>query len=156
MSQHTESMICPNCGSVASDNYCAHCGQENHLHKETFWGLVAHFIGHYFHYDSKFWQTMKALWFSPGKLTLAYMNKKRMRYIPPVSLYIFISAVYFLLALSFHSTHLPIKKTTAGAKKGMISVTPANQEESITYSNKKDSADKSGATDFFEKKNYTD
>jgi hypothetical protein len=60
-------------------------------------GLVAHFAGHYFHYDSKFWQTLKALWFSPGKLTLAYWNKQRMRYIPPISLYIFISAVYFLL-----------------------------------------------------------
>lgn len=67
------------------------------MHNETFWGLVAHFVGHYFHYDSKFWKTLKALWFSPGKLTTAYWNKQRMRYIPPVSLYIFISAVFFIL-----------------------------------------------------------
>lgn len=93
----TETIICPNCGSVAEKNYCSECGQETHLHNETFWGLVAHFVGHYFHYDSKFWKTLKALWFSPGKLTTAYWNKQRMRYIPPVSLYIFISAVFFIL-----------------------------------------------------------
>jgi len=93
----TETIICPNCGSVAEKNYCSECGQETHLHNETFWGLVVHFVGHYFHYDSKFWKTLKALWFSPGKLTTAYWNKQRMRYIPPVSLYIFISAVFFIL-----------------------------------------------------------
>ena len=99
MSHSKEDVVCPNCGFHATANYCAECGQENHLHQETFWGLVMHFVGHYFHYDSKFWQTIKALWFSPGKLTVAYMQKQRMRYIQPVSLYIFISAVFFLLSL---------------------------------------------------------
>ena len=98
MSHHHEHIICPNCGFHTSENYCARCGQETHLHNETFWGLVMHFIGHYFHYDSKFWQTIKALWFSPGKLTIAYWNKQRMRYIAPISLYIFISAVFFLVS----------------------------------------------------------
>ena len=101
MSHSDEPVICPNCQYPAVKNYCAQCGQETHLHNETFMGLVAHFAGHYFHYDSKFWQTLKALWFNPGKLTLAYWNKQRMRYIPPISLYIFISAVYFLLNFSF-------------------------------------------------------
>jgi hypothetical protein len=101
MSQKTgETIICPNCGFHATENYCARCGQENHLHKETFWGLVTHFIGHYFHYDSKFWKTLKALWFSPGKLTRAYWDKQRMRYLPPISLYIFVSAVFFIVFLS--------------------------------------------------------
>ena len=152
MSHSEENIICPNCGFRASQNYCAQCGQETHLHKETFWGLVMHFIGHYFHYDSKFWQTMKALWFSPGKLTLAYMNKKRMRYIPPVSLYIFISAVYFLLALSLRSEHLAIKKSTGQNKKGIVQVTSAKKDDGIIYTYKKDTADKSAATEFIEKK----
>ncbi len=108
MSHEHEEIICPNCGFPATHNYCAQCGQETHLHKETFWGLVMHFIGHYFHYDSKFWQTMKALWFSPGKLTIAYWNKQRMRYIAPVSLYIFISAVYFLISFSIPGESIQI------------------------------------------------
>jgi len=97
MSDKNEPIICPNCGYAATGNYCAQCGQETHLHNDTFGALLMHFVGHYFHYDSKFWQTMKALLFSPGKLTTAYWNKQRMRYIAPVSLYIFISAVFFLI-----------------------------------------------------------
>jgi hypothetical protein len=90
--------VCPNCGFHTSHNYCAQCGQETHLHKETFLGLVMHFVAHYFHYDSKFWQTVKNLVTQPGTLTLAYWNKQRARYIPPISLYIFISTIYFIVA----------------------------------------------------------
>ncbi len=132
---HTEHpIVCPNCGFHAVGNYCAECGQKTNLHKETFWGLVAHFIGDYFHYDSKFWQTLKALWFNPGKLTIAYWNKQRMRYIPPVSLYIFISAVYFLLSLTTKDNMLAVKmnnsesaKTTAASdqRKNIYAVTNA-------------------------------
>ena len=98
MSHKKESIICPNCGYHATENYCARCGQETHLHEDTFGKLIMHFIGHYFHYDSKFWQTLKALWFSPGRLTIAYLQKQRMRYIPPISLYIFVSVVFFLVS----------------------------------------------------------
>ncbi|MCW3121975.1 MAG: hypothetical protein JWQ38_1467 [Flavipsychrobacter sp.] len=103
MSHKDEHIVCPNCGFQTSENYCARCGQETHLHDESFFGLIMHFIGHYFHYDSKFWKTMAALFASPGKLTKAYWNKQRMRYIPPVSLYIFISVVFFLVYTSLPS-----------------------------------------------------
>ena len=95
-------IVCPNCGFHAEHNYCAQCGQETHLHKESFGGLVAHFFGHYFHYDSKFWKTMRTLWAKPGHLTEAYLARQRMRYIAPISLYIFISAVFFLLSSGMH------------------------------------------------------
>ncbi len=103
MSHTTETIICPNCNTEAHGNYCYQCGQPTHLHKETFWGLIGHSAAHYFHYDSKFWQTMKALWFAPGALTIAYWNRQRMRYLPPISLYIFISAVYFLVGFTADS-----------------------------------------------------
>lgn len=108
MSHHAKkvTIICPNCSSRATGNYCSQCGQETHLHNETFVGLVTHFVAHYFHYDSKFWQTLKTLWTRPGKLTIAYWEKQRMRYIPPISLYIFISAVFFIIASSSYSKDL--------------------------------------------------
>src|SRR5690349_6105601 len=93
-------IICPNCGYHADRNYCAQCGQPTHLHEESFWGMVMHFVGHYFHYDSKFWKTLVTLWFKPGVLTQAYLQKQRMRFIPPISLYIFITAVFFLVMFS--------------------------------------------------------
>lgn len=93
---HNDGYICPNCGFATSHNYCARCGQEVHLHKDSFGGLILHFIGHYFHYDSKFWQTLKTLVLSPGQLTLAYWQRQRARYISPISLYIFVSAMFFI------------------------------------------------------------
>ncbi|RYD56413.1 MAG: DUF3667 domain-containing protein [Sphingobacteriales bacterium] len=96
---HAE-IVCPNCGHHATYNYCAQCGQPTHLHKDTFLGLILHFVAHYFHYDSKFWKTLKTLWLKPGALTIAYREKKRMRYIDPISLYIFVSAVFFLFFFS--------------------------------------------------------
>lgn len=100
---------CPNCGFAASGNYCANCGQQTHLHKDSFWGLISHFIAHYFHYDSKFWRTLSTLVMAPGKLTLAYQQKKRQRYIPPISLYIFVSIVFFILLPLFQQSFVSIR-----------------------------------------------
>ena len=122
MSHKHETIICPNCGYHATGNFCAQCGQETHLHNETFIGLILHFIGHYFHYDSKFFKTLKALWFSPGKLTIAYLDKQRMRYIPPISLYIFISAVYFLVHSLLPNDNLNVKGTTISGT-GAVDIT---------------------------------
>jgi hypothetical protein len=122
MSHHlNEIIICPNCGSKAAGNYCAQCGQENYLHQETTWAHFMHFFGHYFHYDSKFWKTLKVLWLQPGALTLAYWKKQRMRYISPMSLYLFISAAYFLIAFSLphHEEHPgSVHPTVVGASPG--------------------------------------
>lgn len=101
---HTTEITCPNCGNNTTGNYCSQCGQETHLHKDTLWALTVHFIGHYFHYDSKFWQTLKTLVASPGKLTLAYWNKQRNRYLSPISLYLFVSFIFFFVVFSQSGT----------------------------------------------------
>jgi hypothetical protein len=98
---------CPNCGASVTGKYCSECGQKQEMHRETFWHILTHFVGHYFHYDSKFWVTLKTLCFYPGKLTLAYHNHQRMKYIPPVNLYIFVSVVFFL----FFSKSFDIRTT---------------------------------------------
>lgn len=103
---------------------------------------MSHFVGHYFHYDSKFYQTIRALLFSPGTLTLAYWNKQRARYIPPISLYIFISAVYFLLSFTvrggFFDEHSIVdKKVPKAAIKHGVSFAngpDAKDNEAIVFS----------------------
>ena len=111
LSAPLNSQVCPNCGFTASGNYCSNCGQQTRLHKDTFWGLIRHFTAHYFHYDSKFWRTLKALVVSPGKLTVAYQHKKRQSYIAPISLYIFISIVFFLLLPIFQQEFIRVNDT---------------------------------------------
>ncbi|RZL12202.1 MAG: DUF3667 domain-containing protein, partial [Pedobacter sp.] len=57
----------------------------------------SHSIAHYFHFDNKFFQTLKPLITKPGIVTLDYLAGKRARYINPVSMYIFVSIVYFIV-----------------------------------------------------------
>lgn len=98
MNKHASNeIICPNCNSLATGNFCAQCGQPTHLHKETFWHMVWHFAGHYFHFESKFWGTLKTLILKPGELTLAWKQKQRMRYVEPINLYMFVSVVFFIV-----------------------------------------------------------
>lgn len=91
---------CLNCGSHVETHYCSNCGQPNLELKESFWGFISHSIAHYFHFDNKFFQTLSPLLTKPGQVTLDYLAGKRARYINPVSMYIFVSIVYFLVAYS--------------------------------------------------------
>lgn len=88
---------CLNCGHEVEFHYCSSCGQPNLELKEPFWHFMGHSVAHYFHFESKFWQTLIPLLTKPGQLTLDYLAGKRARYIHPVSLYIFISIIYFLI-----------------------------------------------------------
>lgn len=105
------------------------------MHKETFIGLVTHFVAHYFHYDSKFWKTLKILLTKPGALTVAYREKKRNRYIPPISLYIFVSVVFFLVFFM-----------TTASKDSVIGMSSVDQRDSIRTAQVNDSLQRVLAT----------
>jgi Protein of unknown function (DUF3667) len=97
---------CLNCGTEVPERYCTHCGQENAIPHESFGHLVKHFVGDVLHYDSQFLTTLKYLLFRPGRLTKEYMAGKRVSYVNPVKLYIFISFVFFLVfATVMHKEH---------------------------------------------------
>ncbi|WP_432710713.1 DUF3667 domain-containing protein [Pedobacter sp.] len=91
---------CLNCGEHVEKHYCSNCGQQNLELKESFWGFISHSIAHYFHFDNKFFHTLVPLLSNPGQVTLDYLSGKRARYINPVSMYIFVSIVYFLVVYS--------------------------------------------------------
>jgi hypothetical protein len=88
---------CLNCGSTVTGRFCQVCGQENVEVKESFAHLIMHFIEDLTHFDGKLWKTLKLLLFKPGKLTQHYMDGKRASYIHPIRMYLFISAVFFLI-----------------------------------------------------------
>lgn len=95
-----------NCGTEVPERYCTHCGQENAVPHESFGHLVKHFIGDVLHYDSQFLTTLKYLLFRPGRLTKEYMAGKRVSYVNPIKLYIFISFLFFLVFASLnHGAH---------------------------------------------------
>lgn len=59
--------------------------------------LLLHFFKDFTHYDSKFFRSVRLLFFHPGMLPLAYYEGKRSGYLNPVRMYVFTSAVFFLV-----------------------------------------------------------
>jgi hypothetical protein len=85
-----------NCGNIVGERFCTHCGQENLEPKETVGHLVRHFFEDITHFDGKFFTTIKDLIVKPGFLTREYVTGRRVAYLNPIRMYIFISAVFFI------------------------------------------------------------
>jgi hypothetical protein len=100
---------CLNCGATVMGRYCHVCGQENVEPKESFWHLLTHFFNDITHFDGKFFITLKDLLFKPGFLSREYMIGRRASYLNPVRMYVFTSAIFFLLFFSFFRSKQSIK-----------------------------------------------
>lgn len=101
---------CLNCGAVVAGRFCHVCGQENIEPKESFWHLVTHFVYDITHFDGKFFSTVKYLLLKPGFLSREYIAGRRMRYLNPIKMYVFISAFFFLFFFSVVNTSFNNKK----------------------------------------------
>jgi hypothetical protein len=88
---------CLNCGATVIGRFCHVCGQENVIPKETFWKLVIHFFYDITHFDSKFFDSLRYLLFKPGFLSREYVSGRRASYLHPVRMYVFTSAIFFLI-----------------------------------------------------------
>jgi len=92
---------CLNCGATVVGRYCHVCGQENVETKEGFWTLTQHFVFDLFHFDGKFFHTLKYIFTRPGMVAKEYCRGKRMSFLHPIRMYLFTSAVFFLIFFSF-------------------------------------------------------
>lgn len=114
---------CLNCKYVVENRFCPNCGQENTDTRKTFHHLFIHFFEDLTHYENAFWRTIKNLLFKPAALTKEYLSGKRLSYLAPVRLYIFISFITFLLITIFPSEISSFDK-------------PAEKESVITTKNR--------------------
>jgi Protein of unknown function (DUF3667) len=104
--------ICLNCRTLLAGRFCHICGQENIEPKETVWHLVTHFFNDITHFDGKFFSTLGLLIRKPGFLPGEYMLGRRASYLNPIRMYIFTSAIFFLIFFStFHITDKSINET---------------------------------------------
>lgn len=94
---------CLNCQQLVDNRFCSNCGQENSDTRKTFQHLFLHFFEDLTHYENAFWRTLKNLLFKPAALTKEYLSGKRLSYLAPVRLYLFISFVTFLTISFFPS-----------------------------------------------------
>lgn len=88
---------CPNCETELTGNFCSQCGQSAKDLKKPFLTLLRDILGDVFAFDGRLWRTLPALMLLPGKITQAYLDGKRMRYVPPFRLFLIASVLFFLV-----------------------------------------------------------
>ena len=91
---------CLNCNAVIHGRHCHVCGQENLEPQESVWHLVTHFFNDITHFDGKLFSTLKYLLVKPGFLSSEYRLGRRASYLNPIRLYLFTSAIFFLIFFS--------------------------------------------------------
>lgn len=124
---------CLNCGTIVQGRYCQVCGQENIVPHEGFWHMAKHFFYDITHFDSKFFDTLKLLLFKPGFLSKEYVKGRRAGYLHPVKMYVFTSAVFFLIFFSLIGTSgLKISTEQPLGKEARIALVKDLEEEAKT------------------------
>lgn len=106
---------CLNCGTIVQGRFCQNCGQENIVTHQNFLSLTKHFIYDIFHFDGKFFDTLRYLLFKPGFVAKEYVSGKRVAYLDPIRMYLFTSAVFFLIFFSTSKINLNTKEEEAAS-----------------------------------------
>jgi hypothetical protein len=105
---------CLNCGARVVGRYCHICGQENIETKESFWSLTKHFVFDIFHFDGKFFHTLKYIFVKPGLVAREYCLGKRMSFLHPIRMYLFTSAIFFIVFASVNNISFGTSKNILG------------------------------------------
>jgi len=89
---------CQNCESEHETGFefCPHCGQKTE-EDLTVGVLFYNTIANYFSFDARFLRSFIPLVFKPGVLAKRFVNGKRLMYLHPAQMYLFISVVFFFL-----------------------------------------------------------
>jgi len=102
--------LCLNCATELQGSFCHHCGQRDQPRRLPLKALFHDVLHDIWHFDHKVFETLRLLVLKPGLLTLAYLDGRRNRYVPPFRLYIFLS---FLLFSAFAMIHTGGEKKSA-------------------------------------------
>ncbi len=119
---------CLNCFHVVEKLHCPNCGQENIETRKTFHELFVHFFEDLTHYENSFWKTIRNLMLKSSALTKEYLSGKRMSYLAPIRLYIFISFITFFFIAILPSDESIIEITDESGKV-YESDLPADQDD---------------------------
>lgn len=117
---------CSNCGASVQGHYCGQCGQRLEHEIHSVWHFTREATEDLTHADSRLWGTIYALLFKPGLLTREFLDGRRVRYLPPLRLYLVLSVLFFLvLGSGYHNPRVVALKTNGGVPTAEI-VPPAD------------------------------
>jgi hypothetical protein len=74
--------------------------------RESAWHLIRHFLEDLTHFDGKFFSTYRHIALRPGFLPQEYFRGRRASYLNPLRMYIFTSAVFFLIFFSMTTSSI--------------------------------------------------
>ena len=94
---------CANCGADVSGRYCPACGQLNSDFHRPIWTLITDVMSDAFSFDGRIARTIPALMLRPGRVTRAYLEGQRARYVPPFRLFLLASLLFFFTLFSLGS-----------------------------------------------------
>ncbi|MFY9151833.1 MAG: DUF3667 domain-containing protein [Prolixibacteraceae bacterium] len=97
-----EMIRCENCDHEFKGYFCPVCGQEVAEFNRPMGFVLYDFVGNFFAFDTRFFQTFWYLVSRPGMLTSEFFAGRRVRYSPPFRIFVFLSFILFLM-LQFYS-----------------------------------------------------
>ena len=87
---------CPSCNTLTIGNYCRNCGEKKMDHHDY---SIRHYLENaldlFTHFDSKFFRSTWLLVTRPGYLSSEYWQGRRVQYMKPLQLFIFINIIYY-------------------------------------------------------------
>ncbi|MFW5663701.1 MAG: DUF3667 domain-containing protein [bacterium] len=96
ISPESAPICCKNCTHTYTGHFCPQCGQSAREFDKPLKFLFVDFAGNLFAFDTRLWRSLKHVLFQPGRMEVNYISGKRMRYMPPFRLYVFVSFIFFL------------------------------------------------------------
>ncbi|MCA0133490.1 DUF3667 domain-containing protein [Winogradskyella alexanderae] len=128
----TNQKKCQNCDQFYDQDFkfCPHCGQKAN-DELTIGVLFYNTISNYFSFDARFLKSFLPLVFKPGHLAMEFIKGKRLLYLHPAQMYLFISVIFFFV-ISFSTREL-----VSQANKFNEQVVSAQSEEELIKENSK-------------------
>ncbi|WP_431134855.1 DUF3667 domain-containing protein [Psychroserpens mesophilus] len=93
-----DTVKCSNCEQEFNEGYsfCPYCGQKA-KDELTLGVLFYNTISNYFSFDARFFKSFVPLLIKPGYLAAKFIEGKRLLYLHPAQMYLFIAVVFFFL-----------------------------------------------------------
>lgn len=89
----TSSWTCPSCGAVATTRYCGECGED----RFAVTSAGTRVRGPRRSFAARLLASLRALASPPGRLTADWIAGRRVGYLPPLSLFLWINVAFFLV-----------------------------------------------------------
>lgn len=89
---------CSNCGTPLLGPHCYKCGQPIKGLVRHFTSIIGDFLDSVLDFDARIFRTLWPLFARPGFLSREYFAGRRVRYVSPVRLFVFLSIITFFLA----------------------------------------------------------